>query len=387
LLLLIANNVDFIYNTTQFMEENNISLNNIENDLENLWWEKEIQYKIKEIINDPILTTYEGLDIFDPEICFQKYSRLGIFIDFDINEYETLNHYLTLLNGIKHEQHINILNGFSDIFDNERNSITNLDESYFHSLFNNLCIDPLSFLNSTKYSTINIDLILTFINKNPFFKLSDLVQTYNNQMKPNTVSKKLIRQILRKEIVMRYRKVKLRNPFCETNKFLQCKYYYIKKFLYYLSNGYVLIYTDESNFNFLKNDMKVWTTDISMEKSLYGKYIQYDESNKKSCTLILSTSIDNVDYYTFELESNTNVTFFNYFDGLYKRVSSKYDMNKVVFYFDNLKQHRSKALLSYIYKRELKIMYGVKYYPNFNLCESVFGFLKSKIKTILFKNM
>jgi hypothetical protein len=79
----------------------------------------------------------------------------------------------------------------------------------------------------------------------------------------------------------------------------------------------------------------------------------------------------------FRNDSNTFLIFLKNLIGLL-REEGKAGYNKYFLYLDNAAIHKTKGIKEYLAKEHQNVIYAVKYYPDYNMCENIFSMLKSR---------
>ena len=188
-----------------------------------------------------------------------------------------------------------------------------------------------------KYWTIDENLIKEVVDKDPKISLEKLLKIYNQKnFLQIIISKETLRNYLKN--IMNYRYIKLKNEksFKITNRFYNEIFVFLKKFLFYCKNNYLIIYTDESHFETKFSPVAWWFK--KNDEYFDGEAHYFSGLFDYRFSLILSCSKEKILYYEIN-ENNINEEYFiNYINNLYE-VYLKEDKKKFVLYFDNAKIH------------------------------------------------
>jgi len=173
-------------------------------------------------------------------------------------------------------------------------------------------------------------------------------------------------------------KIRPKSPFVSIRLFKELKFTFVKTYLSYLRSKIQVLFFDESIFR--PNDMYTtyfWTVKRNVFKNyLHRKPVKYD---KKSFQLLLCVSPCGFYYYEILEGSNNNETLITFLNKLELKARSKLDSDYII-YMDNASIHHHQNVKAFLREKEIKIIYGVKHYSDFNLCELFFGKIKSLVR-------
>lgn len=132
-----------------------------------------------------------------------------------------------------------------------------------------------------------------------------------------------------------------------------------------------IIYIDESHFGKINKSLHCWQPKKNTKFNDMG-YTNYSDLIRENISLILACNKREIIYYEI-VNKNTNTdTFYEFLQNLMKNVNNK----KVYLCMDNHPIHTSAKIKDYIFNHNQKVLFGVEYYSNYNLCEYIFGDLK-----------
>lgn len=228
-------------------------------------------------------------------------------------------------------------------------------------------------LKKSKFYNLKHKLIKDKILENPLISLVKLTEYYNETVSHNNkVSRETIRKYVKSEF--NYKKIYIKNHVIDSEEYKTESKIFLKKIISIFKNKFDIVYTDESKFTTCHKKY-AW---ILKRFSNLSDIPQEDYSVNISYNLIISTIKNKVIYYELFEENNNAEVFTSYFERLINKMfNSKLELTNYYFYIDNARVHHSKDFRRFVLKtKRIKVIYSIRYTPEFNLCEYVFSILK-----------
>ena len=227
-----------------------------------------------------------------------------------------------------------------------------------------------------KLSTVDEKLIEELLEKDPKISLEKLLEIYNQKnLYQVIISKETLRNFIKNNMNYRYIKLKNEKSFKITNRFYNEIFVFLKRFLFYSKNDYLIIYTDESHFETKFSSVKGWYK--KKDQYFDGDAHYFSQLFDYRFSIILSCSNEKILYYEINENNINEDCFLNYVKNLYE-IFLKDDKQKLVLYFDNAKIHTGQKILQYLIDKNINAIYGVEYLPEFDFCEYIFGKMKNE---------
>ena len=200
---------------------------------------------------------------------------------------------------------------------------------------------------------------------------------YNNET-GKSIGKSTVNNIIKKKLGLHYLKTTLKSNFLNTNEGIYYSLCFIKTFIRCISQGYEIIFVDESSIK--SSNSIYWCWRGYTEQIYFGNYKQ----NKLN--LILAVTIDSVLYYEFNKENTTSSLFLNFMKNLYDIISQNISI-KYVIILDNFTGHKTEEIIQYFKAKRINILFNVQYASYFNAIELCFRSIKRMTYSKLYKNI
>ena len=195
---------------------------------------------------------------------------------------------------------------------------------------------------------------------NDFFTISDIKKYLEN--KRNIIcSTELIRVIIKKELLLRYKKCKY-EYFKNENKLKEQTYAHHIRMTRLMKKKRLIASIDEIGFTLKLNPIYAWS------KKGIKKYIKNKLVDGKKSTSACITSNGDIYYKTIDNAFKT-VTFFEFFKSL------KFPKGTIIT-IDNASIHKSKIIKNYAIQQGWELIFIPPYSPCFNPIENVFSAVK-----------
>jgi hypothetical protein len=193
--------------------------------------------------------------------------------------------------------------------------------------------------------------------------LLNKVQAYYYSKTNKKLSIHSIRKILRTHFDLKYKHFRLSLDVIATSTFQNERYIFIKLLIKLLQKNFLIIYIDESCFNFYYEKRKLWfNTDIIYKKGNIDYCNQYDNQQ-----FILAKSFNKIIYYEKFSGNNNSLTFNNFLDNMFNTIHSEHpdiELSKTYFFMDNSRVHDSEMTYNNFKRRGCKILWGIINYSN-----------------------
>lgn len=232
------------------------------------------------------------------------------------------------------------------------------------------------------WSKINFDKILEFL------KLKKFNVTYKEIKNSILIDQGIklsifsVKKILIDTFGLTYRKINLKSIYLETKQFFEERYIFIKLFINFYFNNKIIIYTDESQFNFKYknfrqlNNSKNSIISNNLEKKPMKSLNKNDNFN--GFQLILSCTKDKIIFFKIFEGINNSLTFKSYLEDLLKFIDENKIEGDLVFFFDNTPVHDNKIIYEFFKERKMEVLWAVNNYSELDFCEIVFRCLKNE---------
>ena len=221
---------------------------------------------------------------------------------------------------------------------------------------------------------IDYNKIVLIINKDPTICYRKLTNLYNENIEQlkNRCSESFIYKLLKQ---MNYSKTirKSFNSFRESLSFFHFKAIYNHKLIEILKNNLEIIYIDESHFTTVNKKNYIW----NCKDNKIQNEVMY-QNDRYTTSLVLAASYKRIYHYTF-VDRNNQYTFLEFLKQL-SQIIKEDDTVKIRKYFlfmDNAKLHKTKLIRDYLKDQKGNVIYAVKYYPEYDMCELLFSNLKN----------
>ena len=213
--------------------------------------------------------------------------------------------------------------------------------------------------------------------KNKKLTLKTIKEEYIKRESFRDFSLETLRLFLKKKMRYTYKRIFPQNYRTDENRINSMRNIFLKLISDIIINDCFLIFIDEASF--CNNDfrIKLW---CSKSKPLKYKF----PSRQKSQKLIIAVSKDTIIHYKLSNNTNNVETFAKFIEEL-KEIIEKDDKlrklednNKIWLYMDNASIHTSQKMKKKFTDSQTKVIFGVPYYPQYNLAEIIFSILKTK---------
>ena len=182
------------------------------------------------------------------------------------------------------------------------------------------------------------------------------------------ISKTKMHKILKYELKLRY--LKTITKIEKTNSIIVkiMNFFVIKLISRIISLKGNIIYIDEAGFNINNKNFRTWR---KKKDTIYNKYLKNDKFN-----LIMAVTKEKVISYEITKKSTNSDVFQNFMDKLIKSLDEK-DLQKSIFFMDNLSAHKTTNLFKFYNDKKLKVIFNTPYISEFNMIEFVFRHIKN----------
>jgi transposase len=136
-----------------------------------------------------------------------------------------------------------------------------------------------------------------------------------------------------------------------------------------LKAGLNPIFIDECGFNLFNDNFHSW---IKKDSTYHAKLP--NQNNK--INLIMAVSFNKIFFYTLNDLNTNKELFLQFMKNLLNNMAEK-EKNESIFILDNLKCHCTFELFEFYYNNNLRILFNVPYYSDFNMIERCFRFIKN----------
>ena len=164
------------------------------------------------------------------------------------------------------------------------------------------------------------------------------------------------------------------NSFRDTLSFFQFKALYNKKLIEIIKKDFEVIYIDESHFTTVNTKNHTWTC----KNDKYKDNIMF-QNQRFTTSLVLAASYKRV-YHQYYVDRNNQDTFLVFLKELIQIIKDdpNVGIKKYFLFMDNAAIHKTKQIRDYLREEKQNVIYAVKYYPEYDMCELLFSNLKNK---------
>ena len=224
---------------------------------------------------------------------------------------------------------------------------------------------------------LNIKQILEEYQNNKNISLRKIREIYFNKY-GNLISITKINRILKRKLNYHFLKTSVKTSVLQDKKYIIMSFFFLNIFLRGLKLGANFIFIDESGFDLLNTNFRVWR---SREKDYFSKV-----GKKERLNLVMAVNNDRIIHYHLTNENTNSDNFLNFMNELYQNLNQNEKENSI-FIMDNLTSHLTKPLFEFYYKKKLKVLFNVPYLSKFNMIEICFRTLKNITYKKIFANI
>lgn len=218
--------------------------------------------------------------------------------------------------------------------------------------------------------------LITKIKKYPFYSKLRLLTEYNNDHPNANISMHQLRMFL-KLYGIRKKTVKAKNKYTLTQQFINGKFFFLKLLLQCFANENTIYFTDECSINPYDN-RKGWI----YKNNYFKNYSIIYKSNLRPIKIILTCSLNGVIYYSTSNKNTNTKLFKEYLLNAIDKINETDD--NYWFFLDNVNFHHSKSVKELLKEEEIPLLYGVKYFPDFDFAEMIFNKLKADLRNEIY---
>lgn len=222
---------------------------------------------------------------------------------------------------------------------------------------------------------VNFDDLLKIIMKNPGVNKEVILNDYNSAHSNNKITHYQLNTIL-KLYHLSKKSIKPKNKYTLLQRWKNQKFIFISYLISVIKNNFTIIFIDESCFKPMSK-YKAW-----VHKNDYNKNAKVVKncSSIKHYQLILACTFNGIIFTKLTTENNNTEMFCQFLKDLIATLDV--DKSKTIVYLDNVNIHKTAQVQNIIMASGMRLIYGVPYYPDYDLCEEYFMILKSRLSSV-----
>lgn len=246
--------------------------------------------------------------------------------------------------------------------------------------FNNNELINMSFSENQKLNKINMEIVKEILenNHNNHTSLNKIIENYKKKDDSISFSRETLRKFLRQRMKLTYRRIYPKHKNTLSMRNMTIDKLFLCKIIQILIKRERIIYIDESTFSNVKKPLKTWTNNKNEEMILFPGRIP-------SINLIVAVSEGRIDHFQISEAMNTEIMMIQFIGDLVSKLNQNSD-ERYWLYLDNASVHKGKSIKRYFKDKNLNVIYGVPYTPQYNMAEFLFSILKISYYQMIFLN-
>jgi len=192
-------------------------------------------------------------------------------------------------------------------------------------------------------------------------------------------------KVLKTHFKLSFKKIQRKHPYSNTINFFEERFIFLKLLLKLFINNYTIVFIDESCFDFHYDKRKAWDNESNFYFTANMEYGRNLPNNQ----YLLAATVQEVLYTKHWAGSNNAETYIEFLSELLEKMNKIYknDFSFVYFFMDASKIHEGHNVYDFCKERGIKILFGVNYYSQYDLCEYFFRAIKIEHYKNVYKSL